>query len=35
MIGDILFYELFFQNPNNVKQIENTFVELKKWKKYK
>ena len=35
MIGDILFYELFFQNPNNVKQIENTFVELKKWKNYK
>ena len=35
IISDIIFYEIFFQSKQNMNLIENTFIELKKWKKYK
>ena len=35
IISDIIFYEIFFQSQKNMQLIENTFVELKKWKRYK
>ena len=35
IISDILFYEIFFQSKKNLQLVENTLVELGKWKKYK